>query len=348
MKKRAGVIRLLAVFVIGLVLVAYQLQTVLGTAQSVASFSEKTATQTEIPERTENGTTGLAEETPSTETETKTQGKTAETKSSGTVKGKVIERTISPYNAGLSYGKVTLKNSTDLSVDLRKLLIEDLKLRMQKTGKPQVLIMHTHTTETFMETASSTYTDADLPRTRDASKNMVSVGDIVAQKLNEAGIITLHDTTEHDYPQYTGSYSRAASTIKAYLKKYPDIKVVLDLHRDSVSSGSDKVKLTAQIDGKKAAQVMLVMGSQSGSVSGFPNWKENLKLAVRLQEILESQYPSLARPISLTSKKYNENLTTGSLLIEVGTEANTLEEAHYSAALLGNALCQLLGKLEEK
>jgi stage II sporulation protein P len=120
---------------------------------------------------------------------------------------------------------------------------------------------------------------------------------------------------------------------------------VLDLHRDSVSSGSDKVKLSTEIEGKKAAQVMLVMGSQSGSIKDHPNWQENLKLALKLQQTLEQKYPTLARPLSLMSKKYNQSLTTGSLLIEIGTEANTLEEACYSAELVGEALVTLLNSL---
>ena len=206
--------------------------------------------------------------------------------------------------------------------------------------------MHTHTTETYMTEDSDFYTSAFSSRTRETEKNMVSVGNIVADKLNAAGIKTIHDVTEHDYPNYTGSYSRAAKTITDYLKKYPTIKIVLDLHRDAVSGNdTDKVKLVTEIEGKKAAQVMLVMGSQSGGVTNFPNWKENLKLAVRLQQKIEEKYPTLARPISLMSKNYNESLTTGSLLIEFGTDANTLSEAHYSAELVGNAIAELLGGL---
>ena len=174
----------------------------------------------------------------------------------------------------------------------------------------------------------------------------MSVGDIVAEKLNAAGIKTLHDTTEHDYPKYTGSYTRAAKTINGYLKKYPSIKIVLDLHRDAASSGNDKVKLTTEIGGKRAAQVMIVMGSQSGTQNHFPNWKENLKLALRLQQTIESKYPTLARPLSLTPNGYNECLTNGSLLIEFGTDANTVDEAHYSAELVGNSLADLLNNLK--
>ena len=114
------------------------------------------------------------------------------------------------------------------------------------------------------------------------------------------------------------------------------------MHRDSVASGDDKIKLTTEIEGKKAAQVMLVMGSQTGSVTGHSKWQENLKLAFKLQQKLENKYPTLARPLMLVSKLYNQNLTTGSLLLEFGTDANSLEEACYSAKLVGNAIGELL------
>ena len=105
------------------------------------------------------------------------------------------------------------------------------------------------------------------------------------------------------------------------------------------------MKLVTEIDGKKAAQVMIVMGSQSGSVTNFPKWQENLKLALKLQQMIETKYPTLARPLSLMSKSYNQSLTTGSMLIEFGTDANTHEEALYSAELVGNALVSLLNTL---
>ncbi len=266
--------------------------------------------------------------------------------SSGNTLGKVIERFITPYTANTSYNNVYIKNSTGLNIDIKSLLSSPLGYKIEKNEKPQVLIMHTHTTETFMTQDRDYYTDSDLTRTTDSAKNMIALGSIVADKLNKAGITTLHDTTMHDYPAYTGSYNRSAKTVCSYLNKYPDIKIVLDLHRDAIAQNdTDKVKITAEIEGKKAAQVMLVMGAQSGSVTNFPNWKENLKLAVRLQQNLEVMYPSLARSMSLVSKNYNQSLSNGSMLIEIGTDGNTLEEVSYSAELLGNALVSTLNNL---
>lgn len=254
-------------------------------------------------------------------------------------KGKIISRYISPYAAPLSYKKVYMKNISGKSVDIKPLLEAKLPFSINSGEEPQVLIVHTHTTETYMKEESEVYTDADTPRTRNTKQNMVNIGKKFANELNKAGISCIHATTEHDYPEYTGSYSRAAKTINSYLSKYPSIKVVIDLHRDAVTSGkSDKVKLVTEIDGQKAAQVMLVMGM------GNEHYKENLKLAFKLQERLETDYKTLARPIYLTSKKYNQNITKGSLLIEIGTDANTIKEAETSAAMVGKALAKVLKK----
>lgn len=275
-----------------------------------------------------------------------TNTKTAVETLTGAVKGKIISKYISPYSAGSSYDKVYMKNSTGQAVDIKGLLSANLPYKIEKNAGVQVLIMHTHTTETFMPIDSEFYTETFTSRTTDNSKNMVMVGDIITKKLNDAGIKTLHDTTHHDYPQYNGSYTRSAATVNSYLKKHPEIKVVLDLHRDAVSSGdSDKVKLVTEIGGKKAAQVMLVMGSNTGTVKNYPHWQENLKLALRLQQEIEKSYPTLARPLSLVSKNYNQSLTKGSLLLEFGTDANSIDEVKYSAEMVGNALVTLLSSI---
>lgn len=302
-------------------------------------LQEESVSQDTLADTTES----QPQETAQSQTQTSSQSTESIAASAGEVKGRIISKYISPYSAPLSYNKVYIKNSTGIDIDIKKLTEAALGFSIEQNESPQVLIVHTHATESFMSTDSTYYTDDFSPRSKDNSKNMVKIGDIVAEKLNNAGIKTLHDATLHDYPEYTGSYTRSAKTIKSYLSKYPDIKIVLDLHRDSVASGeSDKVKLVTEIGGKKAAQVMLVMGSQTGSVTGHPNWQENLKLAFKLQQKLENNYPTLARPLMLMSKLYNQNLTTGSLLLEFGTDANSLEEACYSAELVGNALAELL------
>ena len=265
---------------------------------------------------------------------------------SGVVQGSVIDKFISPYTANTSYENVYLKNNTELDISLKDFVNGKLDFNIEKNGEPQVLILHTHATESYLTHNENYYTDTDSARTTNNEYNMVALGKIISDSLNEAGIVTIHDTTQHDYPSYSESYSRAANTICNYIEKYPSIKIVIDLHRDAIAENdTDKVKLTTEVDGKKAAQIMLVMGSQSGNVTNFPNWRENLKLAAKLQQTIETMYPTLARSIHFMSKNYNESLTTGSMLIEIGTDGNTLEEAKYSASLLSNALISLLNTI---
>ena len=351
MQGKGSIARIIAVFAVCISLIAYNLygrltrpMTATLPGGQASAFPETSESRDESSQTEKNDPP--AESKPQSSAPSSVAGDSSVAASApGSAKGKIISKYVSPYTAPSSYNNVYVKNSAGIELDIKGLLTAPLGFKLKKADEPQVLIMHTHTTETYMTEDTDYYTDKYTSRTREKDKNMVSVGEIVAKKLNAAGIKTLHDTTEHDYPQYTGSYTRAAKTINSYLKKYPSIKIVLDLHRDALASGSDKVKLVTEINGKKAAQVMLVMGSQSGSVTNFPNWKENMKLALKLQQTLESKYPTLARPLSLTSKNYNESLTTGSLLIEFGTDANTLEEAHYSAQMVGDALASLFNTL---
>ncbi|MBQ7106982.1 MAG: stage II sporulation protein P [Clostridia bacterium] len=266
---------------------------------------------------------------------------------SGQAVGNITAKFISPYTAGTKYNKVYLKNNTGSTINIKTLLEKKLSFKIDKNNKPQVLIMHTHTTESFMLEERDYYTEDDASRTRDSKKNMIAIGDIIEQKLKAAGIGVIHDTTIHDYPAYSGSYTRSAATITDDLKAYPSIKIVIDIHRDSITANNkEKIKPVVKIDGKNAAQVMLVMGSQTGGITNYPNWKENLSLALKYQQTLEVMYPGLARAITLNSGKYNQNLTKGSILLEVGTEANTLDEAKRGAAYAGEALVSLLNTLK--
>ncbi len=309
-------------------------------------FSENTEKEQILPKKTENSKENIKNESQKEEIkETVSKKEEAVEASAEAIKGKIVTRYISPYNAPQSYSGVYLRNLTSEKIDIKKLLEKKSSFKIEKNSEPQVLIVHTHTTESFMQKESDYYTENFKPRTTDNSKNMVKIGDIITKKLNQNGIKTVHATAKHDYPEYTGSYGRAAATINSYLKKYPSIKIVLDLHRDAVEADGGKAKLVTEINGKKAAQIMLVMGSQTGGITGFPYWKENLSLAFKLHQTIEAKYPTLARPVMLSSKRYNQHLTKGSLLLEFGTEANTLSEACYSAELVGSSLVSLLNTM---
>lgn len=181
-------------------------------------------------------------------------------------------------------------------------------------------------------------------RTNDTLYNVCSVGDVIEQRLTDAGFNVIHDETLHDYPSYNGSYDRSAQTIKSYLAQYPSIKVVLDVHRDAVVRSQDViVRPVTEINGKRAAQVMILAGCETDTMS-IPTWKDNLRFAAALQDNMNTLYPTLARPVYFNYSRYNQHLSSGSLLLEMGGHANTIEEALYSAELVSDALIKTLNE----
>lgn len=212
---------------------------------------------------------------------------------------------------------------------------------------PQVLIMHTHTTECFEPYERDAY-DADFNyRTTDPNLNICQVGERIAEGLEAAGIGVIHDTTIHDYPSYTGSYERSRKTVQQILKEHPTIRVVLDIHRDAIGGNGVIQQPTVRIDGRKAAQIMIISGCDDGTMD-MPHYLDNFHFAARLEQQLEGDYPGLTRPILFDYRKYNQDLTTGSLLIEVGTHGNTLEQVCYSGELIGKSLARTLLSLTEE
>lgn len=264
-------------------------------------------------------------------------------KSSG---GTVLTEMLSPGSEFID--GVAVRNNSGLTLDIADLLSRKPAISITDTAEPQVLIMHTHTTECYLDYDAGFYNDSDPTRTLDENKNVAAVGEIIAAQLRAAGIGVIHDATVHDSPQYTGAYDRSKATVLKNLEAHPTIQVVLDIHRDSIQRDANtKVKPTAEIGGKKAAQMMIVMGMMNTASVPHPDWQENLSLAVRLQQELHTRYEGVMRPISLVGNaRYNQQLTHGSILVEMGSEANTLEEAMYSGQMLGRALVKVLGDLK--
>lgn len=212
------------------------------------------------------------------------------------------------------------------------------------SDEPQVLILHTHATETYQTWPDLVYDPDFTARTQNTALNMCVVGEKMAEVLNAAGINTLHDTTLHDSPSYTESYDRSYATTQAYLEKYPSIKVVLDVHRDAIEdSDGTRVKPLCTVGGEDTAQVMIIAGCDNGSSISLPNWRLNLRFAAAWEEAMESRTPGLTRPVMCAYRYYNQDLTTGSLLIEIGGHANTVAEAVRAGQYAAEALAVLLG-----
>lgn len=276
-----------------------------------------------------------------------TTEKTVTVATKGKVLGKITEKDLSNSGANTSFQNIYFNNATGTNININQLLNSNINFRVEKNAGPQVLIYHTHATECYMDKKADYYTDKDKTRTTDKSKNMVAVGEVLANEIEKSGFSVVHDKTLHDYPSYSGSYNNSANTINKTLKKYPSIKIIIDLHRDSIGTKTEKTATTKLINGKSAAQVMLVMGSNTGFIDNHPNWKENLKLATRLQQTFNNKYPGLSRALLLRSSLYNQNLSKGAMLIEIGTEANTLSEAKYSATLVGKSIVSVMKGIEK-
>ncbi|MBQ8795745.1 MAG: stage II sporulation protein P [Clostridia bacterium] len=245
--------------------------------------------------------------------------------------------------SGVSCDNFYIKDTVGEDTDFETILNLPLGFEFERNNKVQVLIFHTHTTESYLEYDQGYYHESFYPRSEDESKNMVSVGREIAKSLEAQGIGVVHATEVHDSPEYNGAYYRSWDTIEKYMEKYPDIKVVLDIHRDSIAGeGGAKVKPTFEVQGKKAAQIMIMAGCDPNGEYDFPDWEYNLRFALKLQQYAEDMYPGMTRPLYFGYFSYNMPISRGGLLIEVGTDVNTVSEAQYTGKLLGNVLAKVL------
>lgn len=245
--------------------------------------------------------------------------------------------------------KISLKNSTQYSdAEISAILDTDMKMRFKETDEPQFLIYHTHATESFNPRDEEFYDSRYNWRSRDNTINMVSVGDAALCELEKADIPYIHDTSQHDYPSYNGSYKSSFNSVSQILSKNKEIKVALDLHRDAIEKDSGEITKPVLIleDGTKLAQIMIIANCDDGS-NLIPNWRENLRFAKELYLALENVCPGICRPILLANRKYNQQLSTGALLIEVGGHANTVLEAKRSGKVLGLALKEIYEDFKE-
>ncbi len=207
------------------------------------------------------------------------------------------------------------------------------------SAKANVLILHTHATESYTKQGED-YTETAAFRTLDEDYNMLSIGARVAELLREAGIGVIHDRQLHDYPSYNGSYSHARKRIREILEENPEICLILDLHRDASGDLNNQIRPVASISGQSTAQIMVVMGTDAGGLD-HPNWQENMALGLKIQAQLERQAPGITRPMSLRAQRFNQDLTPGSLLIEMGAAGNTHQEALLAAEQLAKAIIAL-------
>ena len=242
-------------------------------------------------------------------------------------------------------GKMYIKNSSKYEPDADD--YTDFKLpEYEKSNEYTVLIIHTHGTEAYTPDGvlSDPLDDPYVTRSKNNAENVVSVGAVMAEVFEKNGIRTLHHAVAIDstVDDFYDSYTESASVIRKALRKYPSIKYVFDVHRDGLElSSGEKAKVICNIGGKRAAQVMSVVGTNSLG-QDHPNWEDNLAFAVMLQRRLEENFTDFCRPISVKENTYNQQYYPLGVLLEIGTDGNTLEEAQYSAGILAEQIAQMI------
>ena len=231
-------------------------------------------------------------------------------------------------------GAIEIRYNCTHRPDLPELITRPLNWDLT-AAEPTVLILHTHATESYTISPGEQYKESAAFRTLEERYNMISVGAHLAKLLEEGGITVIHDRTLHDYPSYNGSYSAARKAIDSWLEQYPSISLVLDIHRDASGDNNNQMRTSATVEGRKSAQLMLVVGSNHG------NWEENLALALKFQVQLERNAPGICRYINLRSQRFNQDKSPGALLVEVGAAGNSHDEALTAVEVLAKGILDL-------
>lgn len=234
--------------------------------------------------------------------------------------------------------RISITAGFSYSVDKAGLLTQPLDWDLT-SDEPKVLIVHTHGSESFAPTGE--YQETTAYHTLNTDYNMISIGTYVESLLEEAGISVLHDTALHDEPSYNAAYNNSRKSVQAYLQEHPSISLVLDLHRDSIEDeAGNQVVQTVFAQGETLAPLMLVVGTDYGGLE-HPRWQENMALALKLQTQLEGICPGICRNINLRTQRFNQDLSSGAMLIEVGSSGNTRQEALRAAEVLAKGIISL-------
>lgn len=234
-----------------------------------------------------------------------------------------------------------LKNETTYNINTDALVSEPCDIVLTHK-EPEILIVHTHGSESYTQSEKYRYSQSDYARCQDIRYNVVRVGDELEAELKKRGFNVIHDKTINDYPSYNNSYNKTLGVIESYLEKYPSIKCVFDVHRDAVVGENDtKIKFTADINGEKVSQIMIVCGSDQLGLEN-PDWQKNLSTALKIQNVLNQKYPGLMRPLNLRKERFNLHKTTGSFIFEFGTHGNTLDEVLASVKYFADGIEEVL------
>lgn len=232
-------------------------------------------------------------------------------------------------NSNVEIGGVKIKNETGFEIN------DSIMNTGLDINKENITIFHTHTCESYTPTEQYNYQQTGNFRTTDLNYSVARVGDELTNYLMGYGFNVIHDKTYHDYPAYTGSYTRSKTTVENILKSNPS-DIIIDLHRDAIGSKSN-YDPSVKIGDDTAAQLMFVIGTNGGGLY-HPNWQSNLKFAIELQQKANEIYPGLFKTMIVRNSRYNQHLGKAACIIEVGATGNTLEQCMNSMKYLAKVL----------
>ena len=235
------------------------------------------------------------------------------------------------YN--VTYNNVKIKNQTDYELT-NEILTPDITIENKN-----IVIFHTHSCESYTSSPAYTYTPTGNFRTTDLNFTVTRVGTELETYLKQYGYNVIHNTDYHDYPSYNGSYTKSLQTVENILQTISS-DIIIDLHRDAIGSRSDYAP-TVKIGDEEAAQIMFVIGTNAGGLY-HPNWQQNLKFAIKIQEKAEEMYPGLFKPIMLTTSRYNQHTGKFANIMEVGATGNTLEQCLTSMKYLSKIMAEVI------
>lgn len=302
-----------------------QISSVKGLEEIEAKQKEKDTNNSIDSNENVNNNQNEADDTKKADNTESSEIKVAETG----VTTQVITQNPIAEKSNVQYGNVKIKNETDYELT-QEMLKPDIAIENKN-----VIIFHTHSCESYTSSEKYPYTPTGNYRTTDLNYTVTRVGTELENQLKNYNFNVVHNQDYHDYPSYNGSYTRSLKTVEGILETAPS-DIIIDLHRDAVGSRSDYAP-TVKIGDEEAAQIMFVIGTNNGGL-WHPNWNQNLKFAVKVQEKAEELYPGLFKPIMLTKSRYNQHTGKYANIIEVGATGNTLEQCLNSMKYLAKIM----------
>ena len=250
------------------------------------------------------------------------------------VETEVITQNPIKDGSNTNIGSVKIKNETSYQLTEDLFNTNDLVI-----DNKNIVLFHTHSCESYTSSEKYPYTPTGNYRTTDLNYTVTRLGTELETYLKKYNYNVIHNMDYHDYPAYNGSYTRSLKTVENILQTTPS-DIIIDIHRDAIGSRNDYAP-TVKIGEEEAAQLMFVIGTDEGGL-WHPNWRENLKFAIKIQEKAEEMYPGLFKTMMVTTSRYNQHTGKYASIIEVGATGNTLDQCLVSMKYLAEVMHEVI------